>query len=146
MGRPINKRKIGQGAGRLEVSRYFFTGASEVASTATPAWIVSQRSTRKFRVTDGSTTEVLTLVNQSNGDLSAGEFAIDARLDDSTVVQITKLHNRTVSYEQENIDLLEEDTADTLADGVTPATSAQIKYNLGEENDDEAGTATLPSQ
>jgi len=139
MGRPINKRKIGQGAGRLEVSRYFFTNTSEVASTTTPAWIVSQRSTRKFRVTDGSTTEVLTLVNQSSGDLSAGEFAIDARLDDSTVVQITKLHNRTVSYEQANIDLLAEDTDDSVA-------SAQIKYNLGEENDDEAGTATLPSQ
>jgi len=139
MGRPVNKRKLGQGAGRLEVSRYFFTGASEVASTTTPAWIVSQRSTRKFLVSDGTTSEVLQLVNQSANDLSAGEFAIDAVLDDSTVVQVTKLFNRTVSYEQDNIDLLSEDTDDSVA-------SAKIKYNLGEEDDDEAGTATLPKQ
>ena len=139
MGRPINKRFIGQGTGKIEVSRYFFTGASEVASTATPAWIVSQKSSRRYKVSDGTTTETLTLVNQSANDLSAGEFAIDAVLDDSTTVQITKLHNRTVSYEQANIDLLAEDTDDSVA-------SAQIKYNLGEEDDDVTGTATLPQQ
>ena len=139
MGRPINKRFIGEGAGKIEVSRYFFTGASEVASTATPAWIVSQKSSRRYKVSDGTTTETLTLVNQSANDLSAGEFAIDAVLDDSTTVQITKLHNRTVSYEQANIDLLAEDTDDSVA-------SAQIKYNLGEEDDDVTGTATLPQQ
>jgi len=142
MGRPINKRFIGEGAGKIEVSRYFFTGASEVASTATPAYIVSQRSSRRYKVSDGTTTETLTLVNQSSGDLSAGEFAIDAVLDDSTTVQITKLHNRTISYEQANIDILEEDTAETPED----ITSAQIKYNLGEEDDDVTGTATLPQQ
>jgi len=146
MGRPINKRFIGEGAGKIEVSRYFFTGASEVASTATPAYIVSQRSSRRYKVSDGTTTETLTLVNQSSGDLSAGEFAIDAVLDDSTTVQITKLHNRTVSYEQENIDILEEDTVDTFNGNSTPVTSAQIKYNLGEEDDDVEGTATLPQQ
>jgi len=146
MGRPINKRFIGQGAGKIEVSRYFFTGESEVASTTTPAWIVSQRSSRRYKVSDGTTTETLTLVNQSADDLSAGEFAIDAVLDDSTTVQITKLHNRTVSYEQENIDILEEDTADTFFETATPVTSAQIKYNLGEEDDDVEGTATLPQQ
>jgi len=146
MGRPINKRFIGEGAGKIEVSRYFFTGASEVASTATPAYIVSQRSSRRYKVSDGTTTETLTLVNQSANDLSAGEFAIDAVLDDSTTVQITKLHNRTVSYEQENIDILEEDTVDTFNGNSTPVTSAQIKYNLGEEDDDVTGTATLPQQ
>jgi len=136
MGRPINKRKIGQGVGKLEVSRYFFTGASEVASTTTQAWIVSQRSTRKFKVTDGTTTEVLTLVNQSSGDLSAGEFAIDAVLDDSTVVQVTKLHNRKIQYEVGS-----EDTDDSVA-------GATIKYNIGpgDENDDATGTASLPVQ
>jgi len=139
MGRPINKRFIGEGAGKIEVSRYFFTGASEVNSTATPAYIVSQKSSRRYKVSDGTTTETLTLVNQSANDLSAGEFAIDAVLDDSTTVQITKLHNRTVSYEQANIDLLAEDTDDSVA-------SAQIKYNLGEEDDDVTGTATLPQQ
>ena len=136
MGRPINKRKIGQGDGKPEPSRYFFTGASEVASSTTPAWIVSQRSTRKFKVSDGTTTEVLTLVNQSAGDLSAGEFAIDAVLDDSTVVQVTKLHNRKIQYE-----VGDEDTDDSVS-------GATIKYNIGpgDENDDASGTASLPVQ
>ena len=135
MGRPINKRKIGQGDGKIEVSRYFFTGASEVASTTTEAWIVSQRSSRKYKVSDGTTTEVLTLVNQSAGDLSAGEFAIDAVLDDSAVVQVTKLHNRTISVEAGS-----EDTDDSKA-------TQKIKYNVGPgKQDDVAGTATLPEQ
>ena len=135
MGRPINKRKIGQGAGKIEVSRYFFTGASEVASIATEAWIVNQRSSRKYTVSDGTTTEVLTLVNQGAGDLSAGEFAIDAILDDSTVVQVTKLHNRTISVEAGS-----EDTDDSES-------TQKIKYNVGPgKQDDVAGTATLPEQ
>jgi len=139
MGRPINKRFIGQGAGKIEVSRYFFTGASEVASTATPAYIVSQRSSRRYKISDGTTTETLTLVNQGDGDLSAGEFAIDAVLDDSNTVQVTKLHNRTVSYEQADIDILDETSDEGIASG-------QIKYNLGEEDDGVTGTATLPQQ
>lgn len=135
MGRPINKRKIGQGAGKIEVSRYFFTGASEVASTTTEAWIVNQRSSRKYTISDGTTTEVLTLVNQSSGDLSAGEFAIDAILDDSTVVQVSKLCNRTISVEAGT-----EDTDDSEA-------TQKIKYNVGPgKQDDIAGTATLPEQ
>jgi len=135
MGRPINKRKIGQGNGKLEPSRYFFTGASEVASSTTPAWIVSQRSSRKYNISDGSTTEILTLVNQSSGDLSAGEFAIDAVLDDSSVKQVTKLYNRTISVEAGS-----EDTDDSES-------TQKIKYNAGPGDDDGVtGTATLPVQ
>jgi len=99
MGRPINKNKIGQGTGKILCSAYYFTGASEVNGATTPAWVVSQRSTSKFNVTDGSTTEVLTLVNKSAGALAAGEFIINAVLDDSTTVQVTKLRNRTIQYE-----------------------------------------------
>ena len=135
MGRPINKRKIGQGSGRIMCTRYFFTGASEVNGATTPAWIVSQRSTRKFKVTDGSTTEILTLVNQSAGDLIAGQFAIDATLDDSTVVQVTKLHNRTIQYEGGR-----EVTDDSVS-------AAKIKYNIGPADDDGvSGTATVDDQ
>jgi len=99
MGRPINKSKIGQGAGKISVTRYRFAGASEVASSTTQAWIVNQRSGNKFTVSDGSTTEVLTLVNKANGALAEGEMKIDAILDDSTTVQVTKLKNRTVQVE-----------------------------------------------
>jgi len=99
MGRPINKRKIGQGDGKILCSAYYFTGASEVNGATTPAWIVSQRSTNKFNVTDGTTTEVLQLVNKTAGGLAAGEFIINAILDDSSVVQVTKLRNKTIQYE-----------------------------------------------
>ena len=60
---------------------------------------MSQRSTNKFNVTDGTTTEVLTLVNETAGSLAEGTFIINAMLDDSSTVQVTKLRNRTVQYE-----------------------------------------------
>jgi hypothetical protein len=41
----------------------------------------------------------MTLVNKSNGAMSAGEFRIDATGSDSTVYQVTKLRNRTVQIE-----------------------------------------------
>lgn len=137
MGRPINKRKIGQGSGKIQATRHFFTGASEATTTA---WIVNQRSTNKFTVTDGSTTEVLTLVNQSAGDLSAGEFAIDAVLDDSTVVQVTKLHNRTIQYEKVGPD------GETTDDSVDIGKIKYVVGNAGQQDDGAADTATVDGQ
>tara|TARA_B110000495_G_scaffold7096_1_gene5212 strand:+ start:624 stop:1004 length:381 start_codon:yes stop_codon:yes gene_type:complete len=96
MGRPVNKRYFGEGNGKIQVTRYFFTGASEAT---TKAWILSQRSTNKFRVTDGTTTEILTLVNKASSTLVAGDMVIDGVLDDSTVVQITKIWNNNCQYE-----------------------------------------------
>lgn len=100
MGRPINKSKIGSGAGKISVTSYRFTGAVEVLSTTTQAHIVSQKSTRKFSVTDGSTTEDLTLVNKSAGELAEGEMIINCQDDGSVgTMQVTKLMNRTVQVE-----------------------------------------------
>jgi len=126
MGRPINKRKIGQGLGKIEVSTVKFAAGGEV----TNAWIVSQRSSNKFIVSDGTKTETCTLVNKASGALGASEFNINAVLDDSTVVQVTKLYNRKIQYEAGTTDV------DT------------IKYNVGpgDENDDASGTATVPVQ
>jgi len=126
MGRPINKRKIGQGLGKIEVSTVKFAAGGEV----TNAWIVSQRSSNKFIVSDGIKTETCTLVNKASGALGASEFNINAVLDDSTVVQVTKLYNRKIQYEAGTADV------DT------------IKYNVGpgDENDDASGTATVPVQ
>jgi hypothetical protein len=100
MGRPINKSKIGSGSGKISVTSYRFAGASEVLSTSTQAHIVSQKSTRKFSVTDGSTTEDLVLVNKSAGELAEGEMIINCQ-DDGTAgtMQVTKLMNRTVQVE-----------------------------------------------
>jgi len=113
MGRPINKRKIGQGAGKILASAYRFASGSEANGGTTPAWIVSQRSTNKFIVSDGTKTETLELVNKTAGALGNGEFIINAILDDSSVVQVTKLRNRTIQYE-----------------GGT-ANVANVKFNIG---------------
>ena len=96
MGRPVNKRFFGEGDGKLQVTRHFFTGQSEASAKC---WILAQRSVNKFKVTDGTNTEILTLVNKAAGTLIAGEMSIDGVTDDSTVVQITKIWNNNVQYE-----------------------------------------------
>ena len=96
MGRPVNSKFFGEGNGKLQVTRHFFTGKSEASNKA---WIVSQRSVNKFRVTDGTDTEILRLVNKAAGTLVAGEMSIDGVLDDSTVVQITIIWNNNFQYE-----------------------------------------------
>ena len=95
MGRPINKKNIGRGSSRISITTVKFASGGEVLNS----WIVSQRSTNKFIVSDGTKTETCTLVNKNTGALAAGEFNIYAVLDDSTVVQVTKLRNRTIQYE-----------------------------------------------
>lgn len=130
MGRPINKRLIGQGDGKILCSAYYFAGASEVNGGATPAWIVSQRSTNKFIVSDGSTTETLELVNETAGSLAEGTFIINAMLDDSSVVQVTKLRNRTVQYEG----------------GTANVQNVKFVIGNGLVDDEVSGTATVEGQ
>jgi hypothetical protein len=60
---------------------------------------VSQRSTKKFIVTDGSKTETCTLVNKSIGGLGAGEFCINVTDSDGVTKQITKMYNRKMQLE-----------------------------------------------
>ena len=97
MGRPVNKRYFGEGNGKLQVTRHFFTDEGSEASTK--CWILAQRSVNKFKVSNGTHTEILELVNKSAGTLVAGEMSIDGVLDDSTVVQVTKIWNNNVQYE-----------------------------------------------
>lgn len=110
MGRPIKSSKIGSGAGKIQVTNYRLSGEIEVgpssgtaATQVGNAHIVSQRSTRKFKisavkVSDSSTVEeVLTLVNKAAGSLDAGEFRISVvNPNDSSVDNASKLTNRTV--------------------------------------------------
>lgn len=159
MGRPISKRRIaGRGeddgsgnltgggitdgttpTGRVRVSTYFIPTQSEAESSATPAWIIGQRSTNKFLVTTEPTaasrvtntnTAVLTLVdNNDSTALNSGEFTINAVLDDSTVVQVTKLRNRTIQ----------------INDGTDPSTTTNIGYELEgvDFNDNTDGRAAI---
>jgi hypothetical protein len=104
MGRPINKKYLGSGAGKIQVTSYRLVGGTETTTTQDSlAYIVSQRSTRKFKVrvdavADSSAADVvLTLVDKAAGALGEGEFRISVvnPLDSSTD-NASKLTNRTV--------------------------------------------------
>ena len=97
MGRPINKKHIGDGAGKIQVTAVKFAAGGEI--TAAESHIISQRSTNKFNVTDGTKTEVCTLVNKSIGGLGASEFCINVTDSDGVTKQITKMYNRKMQLE-----------------------------------------------
>jgi len=139
MGRPINKDKIGYGAGRIAVSRHNFTGGSEAT---TSAHIVRQAGNGKYVVrldsnNDGggpfspathASDEILTLTSAGNGAMAAGTFRIDAVGSDSTTYQVTNLRNRTVQIEKGSAGSPPDSG---LADNVT--------YGIGSDRDEIAG-------
>ena len=96
MGRPINKRFIGDGAGKIQVTSYRRVGEAE---SQTAGSIVSQRSTTKFNVNCNGTNEVLQLVNGTQGALAEGTFIVNAKDDGGTATQVTKFRNRTIQTE-----------------------------------------------
>ena len=96
MGRPINKKHIGDGAGKIQVTAVKFAAGGEIT---TESHIVSQRSKNKFIVTDGTKTETCTLVNKSIGGLGASEFCINVTDSDGVTKQITKMYNRKMQLE-----------------------------------------------
>ena len=132
MGRPVKKSRFGNTAGDFEVTGAFSTSTTqadgtgtESVSTASGKYIVSQRSSKQFKVNflsaDGSSRleQVLTLTGKAPGSLTNGEFCIQIILDDSTVAYATKICNNTVSY--------------LTAGGVSGST----KYSLSAEGTDE---------
>jgi len=132
MGRPVKKSRFGSDAGDFEVTGAFSTEATqpdgsgaEAVSTASGNYIVSQRSSKQFKVNflsaDGSTrlTQVLTLTPVATGSLVAGQFCVQIILDDSTVAYASKIFNNTVHY--------------VTAGGVT----GSVKYSLSAEGTDE---------
>jgi hypothetical protein len=96
------KSLIGSGSGKIQVTSYRLTGDAETSGDGA-AYIVSQRSTRRFKVSvvdesdSSTTTAVLTLVDKAAGALAEGEFRISVvnPLDSSTD-NASKLCNRTV--------------------------------------------------
>jgi len=135
MGRPIKKSKIGSGAGKIQVTGYRLTGEVEAGTEeGLGAYIVSQRSTRKFKVSatkpsDSSTvTEVLKLVDSAAGALNEGEFRISVvnPLDSSTD-NASKLTNRTVVVGGIGAD--------------ASAGSNKFKYEIADGNSTQGGAA-----
>lgn len=97
IGRPINKRYLGDAVGSIKVSHYFRVGGSEQTGEE-DTHIVSQRSSNKFLVADtsGAWSEVLTLVDKNAGSLAEGEFRIDAQDSDGNMLNTIRLYNRTI--------------------------------------------------
>lgn len=105
MGRPLNKSRMsvttgGQGvAGKIEVTGYFPAAGSLLEDDN--AYIVSQRSSRKFKIHQAdSTLEVMTLTPELPATLTAGQFCVKVRLDDSTVAFVAKFYNNVVTFKR----------------------------------------------
>jgi len=140
MGRPVKKSRFGNTAGDFEVTGAFSTDATqpdgsgaETVSTASGNYIVSQRSSKQFKVnflsTDASTRleQVLTLTAVATGSLAAGQFCVQIILDDSTVAYASKIFNNTVHY--------------VTAGGAT----GSVKYSLSAEGQDEGANSGVGS-
>ena len=112
MGRPLNKSKMSGGsnifgsadlAGNIAVTAYRPYGGSKVDSTV--AYVISQRSSTKFKIhLEDSTESVYQLNAVAPGSLSAtnasslGEFCVQVILNDSTVAYVEKFYNNTIHY------------------------------------------------
>jgi hypothetical protein len=131
MGRPIQKRKIGNAPGRIAVTNVKWADGSTATDNQNGVriFISRQRSTRKFLVeaSDGSKSEVCTLVGKSPA-LVAGTFDIAVQVGDliggsdgSTLYWAVKLKNRTVDVQADN----------------DPTTRVTLPYTLQTEESDE---------
>lgn len=95
MGRPLNKRNFGQPTAEgNEIKVRFNAGAGEVEG-----WIIKQRSSRKFRVTDGTTEAECKLVDAAVGATAPGEMTISVKDDTGTVKQVIKVAGRKVTVD-----------------------------------------------
>jgi len=95
MGRPLNKRFFGEGAGNQLKVR-----AKVGANAEGDGFIVRQRSTKRFEVNVAGNIGVCKLVNKSNGELTSNEMIVNVMLDNGTLAQVTKLFNRTAIVER----------------------------------------------
>lgn len=149
MGRPIKKSLIGSGTGKIQVTSYRLVGGTETQTSANgEAYIVSQRSTRKFKVrvdavADSSATDVvLTLVNKAAGALGEGEFRISVinPLDSSTD-NASKLTNRTVVVGGIGADATA--GTDKFKVSITDGNNTQGGAAIGDEDFDATSVAAL---
>jgi len=131
MGRPIQKRKIGNAPGRIAVTNVKWADGSTATDNQNGVriFISRQRSTRKFLVeaSDGSKSEVCTLAGKAPA-LLAGTFDIAVQVGDliggsdgSTLYWAVKLKNRTVDVQADN----------------DPTTRVTLPYTLQTEESDE---------
>ena len=131
MGRPLNKRYFGTPTdGGNEIKVQFYDGSSSVNG-----WIVKQLGSKKFRVTDGTTTKDCVLVDKASSALDGshplvttlGEMTITVSDDSGTPKQVTKISGRKVTL----------DTGESIAWNFSDSTSD------GAVEMEEAGSETI---
>lgn len=88
MGRPINKRNFGTGTGN-QLKTVF-----KLAGTEYTGYVLRQRGTLKFSVTDGTRTGICQLVDKAPGTLSDNEMIIEVMTDSGTKARASKLYSR----------------------------------------------------
>ena len=103
MGRPLNKRYFGATEGAVGTEGNNLTVMCKVGANAAVAngVILSQRSETKFNCHDdpdgtSGNTGVCTLVDKAIGALAENEMILQGFIDGGDVVNIRKLHNRTM--------------------------------------------------
>jgi hypothetical protein len=89
MGRPVNKRFFGTSTTESDIRCRF-----KSAGTEYNGYIVKQKGSKKFVVTDGAVTATCTLTNKADTTLANLEMTIKGRLDSTTVGYVTKLAGR----------------------------------------------------
>jgi hypothetical protein len=138
MGRPVNKRYFGvAGLENIKVR-------AKIGSNAEgDGYIVSQRSTRKFRVVVGANTGICTLVNKSTGALSANEMIINVVNDAGDTVQATKLYNRVAIVEGNQ--KIKWNFSSANDDGAVQVTDAKAVITIGTQPQDASVTAPDPA-
>lgn len=130
MGRPTNPRNIGNAIGSIRVTNYRFVAGAPAESGA-PAFIVAMKGTNKIRVNDGTTTENLRLVNVNAGALVAGECRISGVLDNSTIVNITKIRNRSIQHSgTTNIQVEGNVDGGKIGSGLEPSDATDLKISI----------------
>lgn len=86
MGRPLNKRYFGSGAGNQIKVR-----AKIGANAEGDGVIVKQRGSKKFKVTVGANTGDCFLVDKADSTLAANEMTISVQTDDGLIRRVTKI-------------------------------------------------------
>lgn len=89
MGRPIAKRFFGTSAAEADIRCRFKSGGTEY-----DGYIVKQVGSKRFKVTNGSVTDICRLTNKNNTGLANGDMTIRGKLDSTTNGYVSKISSR----------------------------------------------------
>lgn len=134
MGRPINKRYLGEPTpAGTEIKVQFHNGTGSVNG-----WIVRQRGSKRFLCSDGTDTALCTLVPKASGDLLAGEMSITVKDDAEAVHQVTKISANRVTLETG--DTMAWSWSDSLLDGYVEMEEGGSDDSFTDSDDFESDT------